>query len=572
MQDPQAADGCDHLELLVMLLTRGSSERQPGDAPAAHSGITSAPGYDVRGLADPGLEQLASRCGHSMWAQTSLPASPSGRAPTGMSTASSRASDRSRQAERLSTGYRMANMPLLSLCLIARDEEEMLPGCLASARDAVDEIVLVDTGSRDATLRIAREMGAHIAQVPWNDDFSAPRNAAFALATGDWVLVLDADERLAPGSGARLRASLAGSTFDCGMVRLHNASSLDAAPEDVVTGKARLGPPMPLPRVLRRAPDLRYTGVVHESVSDWLAARGTRTAPLDVDIVHLGAISEVRERRGKRDRNLTLLRRRCELEPGSITPLGYLALELISRGDLRDAKETVERGWALLDSQPGDISVLRLAVARAIVAVETSAPAVALDSVDRAVHAEGAQPDLLHLRGRALVLQALRADGSQRVGALLSAEAAFRAAISLAGRDGLRQYVAGASSWASWNGIGEVMLCLDRHAVARDAFGLALALCPGDKEAGLGEAEALLRADPGRALARVEHHLDARPDGWLLAGMAARALGATTDARALVSEAVTRMENGFRALRRATLLARVAKELGIAHRRTYHAP
>jgi tetratricopeptide (TPR) repeat protein len=454
-------------------------------------------------------------------------------------------------------------MRRLSLCLIARDEETMLPGCLASVEGLVDEIVVVDTGSRDATPHIAREAGARVAHIPWNDDFSAPRNEALRLATGEFVLVLDADERLAPGSGPRLRAAVERGTFDCGMVRLHNASRLDASPSDVVAGRTRLGTAMLLPRVLRRAPDLRYSGIVHESVSEWVASRGMRVVPVEVDVIHFGAIPEVRAQRGKRDRNLTLLRRRCAAEPESITPFGYLALELISTGELGEAAEVVERGWAILDSQAAEISVLRLAVARAIVAVETDAPERALDAVARAELTDGAQPDLCHLRGRALVQLAFRASGVERERALAEADAAFRAALALAGRDGLRQYIAGSSSWASRNGVGEVMLALERTADALLTFQETLTECPESPEARLGEVEALLPIQPAMALARVERLLDESPDGWLLAGAAALALGAVSDARVFLAKAHARRGKAFRTPRRAHLLSTMAGELGV---------
>ena len=86
----------------------------------------------------------------------------------------------------------------ISLCLIARDEERFLPGCLASVSGVVDEIVLADTGSTDRTVEIARAAGATVVHHAWDEDFSAARNAALAAATGDWILLLDADERLAP--------------------------------------------------------------------------------------------------------------------------------------------------------------------------------------------------------------------------------------------------------------------------------------------------------------------------------------------------------------------------------------
>ena len=83
----------------------------------------------------------------------------------------------------------------LALCVIARDEEQFIGDCVASARPYVDEVVVVDTGSTDRTREVARHHGARIVDFAWCDDFSAARNAAIDAATSDWILMLDADER-----------------------------------------------------------------------------------------------------------------------------------------------------------------------------------------------------------------------------------------------------------------------------------------------------------------------------------------------------------------------------------------
>ena len=94
----------------------------------------------------------------------------------------------------------------LSLCLIARDEEVRLERCLESVRALVDELCVLDTGSRDATRALAQRLGARTAAFEWCDDFAAARNASLELATGDWALVLDADEALlTPATEARAR-------------------------------------------------------------------------------------------------------------------------------------------------------------------------------------------------------------------------------------------------------------------------------------------------------------------------------------------------------------------------------
>ena len=80
--------------------------------------------------------------------------------------------------------------------MIARDEERFLEGCLESAKDIADEMILVDTGSQDRTVAIAERFGAKVIHFPWIDDFSAARNVSVEQAQGEWILVLDADEQL----------------------------------------------------------------------------------------------------------------------------------------------------------------------------------------------------------------------------------------------------------------------------------------------------------------------------------------------------------------------------------------
>lgn len=436
-------------------------------------------------------------------------------------------------------------MERISLCIVACDEEDMLPGCLESVQGAVEEIVLVDAGSTDRTAAIAREAGARVLAGAWGDDFSTPRNEAARLATGDFILQLDADERLAPGAGPRLRAAAARPGFDAFLLRLHDADRPEATPAEVISGAARAGPPSLLPRLVRRAPDLEWRGMVHESISDWLAGRGMRTAPADVDIVHLGQLWAAP---GKQARKLALLRRRCALEPDSVTPFGYLALELVARGETREAAEVAERGFALVALQPPDRSLLRIAVARGQVALHELRPAAALEAVQVGLDREGPGPDLLHLRGQALALLASQASGAERARLLGEAALAFVEALRFEGTAGVRQVLAGASSWASWGALGGVRIAEGRPAEALRCFERALLSRPGDREARLGLAEVTLdRGDAAGALVVLERLLDDGPDGWTLAAVAASALGYRRDAAGLLRRAAVRAGRGFAA-------------------------
>ena len=98
---------------------------------------------------------------------------------------------------------------MLSLSMIVRDEEARLGKCLRSVQGFADEMVVVDTGSTDATVAIAEAAGARVEQIPWPGDFAPARNQALEFLKGDWVLVLDADEQLRPEAIPALKALMA---------------------------------------------------------------------------------------------------------------------------------------------------------------------------------------------------------------------------------------------------------------------------------------------------------------------------------------------------------------------------
>jgi tetratricopeptide (TPR) repeat protein len=432
--------------------------------------------------------------------------------------------------------------PRISLCLIARNEEGMLPACLESAREAADEVILVDTGSTDRTRELARAAGATVLEAPWEDDFAAPRNLAAAHAGGDFILQLDADERLAPGAAAAVRRAARKAAFDVGLVRCHNASSVEAAPAEVLSGARRVGQVGQLPRLLRNAKDLRWVGCIHESVLEWAAARGNRLERLPVDLVHYGYTDPVFGGREKRARNLALLRKRAALEPESAVSLGYLAAELLADGDLDAAAEVAERGWAALSRQPPHRSVRRLAVVRAAAGVRRGRPEVALESADGCEAREGKNPDLSYHRGCALEMLWEKAGEAEpgRAALLAGAQEAYREALALLDRGNFEQ-VMHAERPQVWARLGASSLRAGRPEEALEAFRRSRAAGATGRIA-LAEAQALLALSrPAEALLALEPLLGAATgpgrEGWLLAARAAQALGAGAEARAFLARA-----------------------------------
>ncbi len=450
----------------------------------------------------------------------------------------------------------------LSLCMIARNEAEMLGDCLKSVQGIVDEIVLVDTGSTDDTIAIAKSFGATVVERPWDDDFAAPRNEALKHATGDYVLQLDADERLASAAAKTLRRVVNRGDFDLAVIPLHNATSRDAAEAQVLAGVARMGEPIHLPRLFRRSAGVEYRGVIHESVAEWFAERKGKLTSLPVDIVHLGALKEVVTARGKDDRNQRLLRKRIESDPTNIVPYGYLALELLNAGDIAAAGPIIEAGWRHAAEQPKFRSLQRLAVARAVHALSAGEPRVVVDTARQTASLEPLGPDLLHLEGCALELLALRAEERERRGLLERALEAQDAAAAFADKAVTERLVGGSTSWATQRRRAGLLLQLGRARPALSAAQAALSLIPDDLETQLLLAEAILESgEAGRALRQLETLLGAYPDGWLLASAAALAAGARADAKLFLAQAHQRLSQGFVSVHRRLRFADMARAL-----------
>jgi glycosyltransferase involved in cell wall biosynthesis len=152
---------------------------------------------------------------------------------------------------------------LLSAAMIVRDEAEHLDACLQSLHGLVDEIVVVDTGSRDASVEVASRHGAIVAHEPWRGDFATPRNRSLDLASGEWILYVDADERVRPGDQQARRAHIAA------------ASEFAALRVPLVP---RVGwTPYVEYRLWRHRPEVRFSGRMHESMVEAIHAAATRT-------------------------------------------------------------------------------------------------------------------------------------------------------------------------------------------------------------------------------------------------------------------------------------------------------
>ncbi len=195
----------------------------------------------------------------------------------------------------------------IALTMIVRDEEANIERCLTSAAPFVDEMIVVDTGSTDATAAIAERCGAKVYHFKWIDDFAVARNFALEQSSCDWNLVLDADERIIEG-GENLRALLIGPPF-LGVVQVKSTVTISGTPQASFTRMARL-----LPK------GVRYEGRIHEQP---VTSLPTRDTGLLID--HSGY--ETHALAKKKGRNEKLLLAALEQHPDDVYLLQQLGKE-----------------------------------------------------------------------------------------------------------------------------------------------------------------------------------------------------------------------------------------------------
>ena len=227
-------------------------------------------------------------------------------------------------------------MSLISLCMIVKNENHNLSRCLESVKDLVDEMVIVDTGSTDGTVEISKSYGAKVGFFAWCDDFAAARNHSLSLATGDWILVLDADEELIIDDGVStqdirqfLKDSLDSDTDGYG-VRLRDINQKETSVTGYIT------------RIFRNKADLKYAGVFHEGVY----CQSPQFLQ-EVSILHRGYSQELLDTK-RRQRNIPLLEKAYQEDRLDINLLICLGNMCGGIDDTKKAEKYLGEAWEQL--------------------------------------------------------------------------------------------------------------------------------------------------------------------------------------------------------------------------------
>lgn len=233
-------------------------------------------------------------------------------------------------------------IPRIGVMLVVKDEAAIIGPCLSSVQGA-DQILVADTGSQDGTIDIAHDYGAEVVTIPWTDDYSAARNHALRHMTTDWILVIDADERLITPL-LNIRTWLTSNHFEGASVRIHN--QLDDQDEKQIVCHEAI-------RLFRLRPGYAYEGILHEDIGPSIirqsGVESLGKSPLQ--LLHLGTLPSLIHAKSKLSRNERLLMKALASTPKDSFLLYGLGVNAAQQKQLERASEAFSQARQSVPAQ-----------------------------------------------------------------------------------------------------------------------------------------------------------------------------------------------------------------------------
>lgn len=223
--------------------------------------------------------------------------------------------------------------PSVSLCMIVKNEEPDLAACLESVGDLASEIIIVDTGSTDGTVEIARKFGAQVKHFTWINDFAAARNESIKDATGEWIFWMDADDRLTPDQLNRLKQALVSGQADVYQCRV-------ASPAATWNGVNATGLHF---RLFRNHIGLWFQYPLHEDLKLSAAQRAVTVANTNIIISHTGYNVSQEALQAKARRNLAIIDQCLADDPHNGRWQHHRAISLSMLGEYQEAVRMYEK-------------------------------------------------------------------------------------------------------------------------------------------------------------------------------------------------------------------------------------
>jgi glycosyltransferase involved in cell wall biosynthesis len=229
--------------------------------------------------------------------------------------------------------------------MIVKNEEDYLPGCLKSIKDIVDEIIIVDTGSTDKTVEIAKNFGAKVYFFPWNNNFSEARNESLKYATKDWILILDGDDELYPKDQENFKDMLTRQLDENAIYYFETLNYYgDTIDDNSITINLN-------PRLFKNNQGTHYAGEVHNQL---VHSENKYNAIYKlIQIHHYGYMNKNIHSKNKRTRNITLLNEQLKKDPDDSFAHFNLGTEYATLNDVKTALDHYYKSYEKFDPYIG---------------------------------------------------------------------------------------------------------------------------------------------------------------------------------------------------------------------------
>lgn len=220
--------------------------------------------------------------------------------------------------------------------MIVKNEEDNLPRCLESVKGIVDEMIIVDTGSTDKTVEIARSFGARVFHYEWNNDFSAARNFALNKAGGKWILLMDADDELDKNDAYKIKPLLNDNKKDAYL--FETISYVGEKPG--IDSLSNLNV-----RIIRNKPEYRFIGAIHEQILISVLQNGGIAREMPIKVYHYGYLSHNIKDKNKRKRNMAILDVELKNDPENPFHNFNMGTEYMALGNDEKAYEHFKKAY-----------------------------------------------------------------------------------------------------------------------------------------------------------------------------------------------------------------------------------
>ena len=302
------------------------------------------------------------------------------------------------------------SFPSVAAAMIVKDEAENIARCVGSLTNAVDEIVVVDTGSSDGTVDVVEKLGVQVWRFGWTGSFAQARNFALSKVKSDWVLWVDGDEWLDPEDvdAPRIVAGLFGP--------LERPLALRVVQVNDVGG--RIEPNNDMSRMHPTGYGIKWAGRIHEQLvlgADTAeVAQGIPRVAVNIRLNHIGYHPTVMQNKSKLERNVELLRQSVADDPSDVASWGFLGRELLFSGDIDGSIAALYRAETLAREAKwyGRIAEVRNYLIEALLRQERLDEAQAV--ANRGVKDNPEYPGLWYSKGRVELLRLIKLLGSSK--------------------------------------------------------------------------------------------------------------------------------------------------------------